>query len=107
MSKEYIYNSLMQLLEHNAHEKALICQADPFTHVCTEDYVTLPITVVDDGTSTNETRLGAVKDIQFAVDKLGIDEDVLVLAGDNVLDFSLVPFVRFVQVFSSFLLNST
>ena len=58
---------------------------------------TLPITVVDDGTSTNETRLGAVKDIQYAVDKLGIDEDVLVLAGDNVLDFSLVPFVRFGQ----------
>ena len=53
------------------------------------DAHTLPITVVDDGTSTNETRLGAVKDIQYAVDKLGIDEDVLVLAGDNVLDFSL------------------
>ena len=58
---------------------------------------TLPITVVDDGTSSNETRMGAVKDIQFAVEKLGIEEDVLVLAGDNVLDFSLVPFVRFGQ----------
>ena len=57
----------------------------------------LPITIVDDGTSTNETRLGAVKDIQYAVDKLGIAENVLVLAGDNVLDFSLVPFVRFGQ----------
>ena len=58
---------------------------------------TLPITVVDDGTSSNETRLGAVKDIQFAVEKLGIEENVLVLAGDNVLDFSLIPFVRFGQ----------
>lgn len=57
----------------------------------------LPITVVDDGTSTNETRLGAVKDIQYAVDKLGIAENLLVLAGDNVLDFSLLPFVRFGQ----------
>jgi len=45
MSREYIYNSLTHLLEQNAHEKALICQADPLTHVCTEDYVTLPITV--------------------------------------------------------------
>ncbi|MBR6896762.1 MAG: nucleotidyltransferase family protein [Lachnospiraceae bacterium] len=53
------------------------------------------ITVVDDGTSTNETRLGAVRDIQFALEELGIDEDVLVIAGDNVLDFSLVPFVEF------------
>lgn len=55
----------------------------------------LPITVVDDGTGTNETRLGAVKDIQFAVERQGIGEDVLVIAGDNVLDFSLVPFIRF------------
>ena len=61
------------------------------------DRHTLPIVIVDDGTSTNETRLGAVKDIQYAVEKLGIDEDVLVLAGDNVLDFSLVPFVRYGQ----------
>ena len=42
-------------------------------------------------------RCPYAKDIQYAVDKLGIDEDVLVLAGDNVLDFSLVPFVRFGQ----------
>lgn len=54
-----------------------------------------PITIVDDGTSTNETRLGAVRDIQFAVEKLGVTDDTLVLAGDNVLDFSLVSFVRF------------
>ena len=54
-----------------------------------------PITVVDDGTSTNETRLGAVKDIQFAIDARDIRDDVLAIAGDNVLDFSLVPFIRF------------
>ena len=47
------------------------------------------ITVLDDGTSSNETRLGAVRDIQFAIESLGIDDDVLVIAGDNVLDFSL------------------
>ncbi len=53
------------------------------------------ITVVDDGTTSNETRLGAVKDIQFAMDSLGIDDDVLVIAGDNVLDFSLTKFVSY------------
>lgn len=52
-------------------------------------------TVVDDGTSTNETRLGAVRDIQFAVDSLGLDDDMLVIAGDNILDFSLVEFIRY------------
>ena len=45
MSREYIYNSLTHLLENNAHERAQICQADSMTHVCTEDYLTLPITV--------------------------------------------------------------
>lgn len=53
------------------------------------------ITVVDDGTSTNETRLGAVKDIQYAIDALGLDDDLLVIAGDNVLDFSLCSFIEY------------
>ena len=53
------------------------------------------VTVVDDGTSTNETRLGAVCDIRFAVDSLGLTGDMLVIAGDNVLDFSLQHFVRY------------
>ena len=50
-----------------------------------------------DGTETNETRLGAVKDIQFAVEKLGIREDCAVMAGDNVLDFSIQDFFCFAQ----------
>ena len=53
------------------------------------------ISVVDDGTSTNETRLGAVKDIQFAIDQLKLDDDMLVIAGDNVLDFSLTKFIEY------------
>lgn len=56
---------------------------------------TQKVTVVDDGTSTNETRLGAVKDIQYTIDKLQLDDDMLVIAGDNLLDFSLQQFVRY------------
>ena len=55
------------------------------------------ITVVDDGTDTNETRLGAVKDIQFAIDRLGLDDDMLVIAGDNVLNFSLTKFIQYAK----------
>ena len=51
------------------------------------------IVVIDDGTETNETRLGAVKDIQLAAE--GLKDDVLVMAGDNVLTFSLVPFISY------------
>lgn len=57
----------------------------------------LPIAVVDDGTETNETRLGAVRDIQFAIDQLKLDDDLLILAGDNVLDFSLTRFIRYAR----------
>lgn len=55
----------------------------------------LPVTVVDDGTSTNETRLGAVCDIQYAVEQLRLDDDLLIVAGDNVLDFSLVTLIQY------------
>ena len=57
----------------------------------------LPITVLDDGTETNETRLGAVRDIQFAIDALGLNDDLLVIAGDNLLNFSLQGFIRYAQ----------
>jgi len=56
-----------------------------------------PITVVDDGTETNETRLGAVCDLLFAMDKLSIDDDLLVVAADNLLFFSFSEFVKFAQ----------
>lgn len=59
---------------------------------------TQKITVVDDGTVSNETRLGAVRDIQFAIDKLDLNDDMLVIAGDNVLDFSLTKFVKYAKV---------
>ena len=58
---------------------------------------TQKVTVVDDGTSTNETRLGAVKDIQYAIDKLELDDDMLVIAGDNLLDFSLTEFIKYAK----------
>ena len=55
------------------------------------------ITIVDDGTLSNETRLGAVKDIQFAIKMLSLDDEMLVIAGDNVLDFSLTAFVYYAK----------
>ena len=58
---------------------------------------TQKITVVDDGTSSNETRLGAVKDIQFAIEQLHLDDDMLIIAGDNVLDFSLTKFISYAK----------
>ena len=58
---------------------------------------TKPVTIVDDGTETNDTRLGAVCDLLFAIDKLKIDDDMLVVAADNILFFSFQEFVDFAK----------
>lgn len=63
------------------------------------------LSILDDGTTTNENRLGAVKDIQFAIDQLSNrkssnskwPDDLLVMAGDNLLDFSLAGFIRYAR----------
>lgn len=54
-----------------------------------------PVTILDDGSTENENRLGAVKDIAFAIGQAHIDGSIFVLAGDNVLDFSLSQFLSF------------
>lgn len=60
-----------------------------------KQHYTKPITIVDDGTSTNETRLGAVCDLLYAMEQLHIDDDMLVVAADNILFFSFQEFVDF------------
>ncbi len=56
----------------------------------------LPVRVHDDGTSSNTDRLGAIGDLRFVVDRAGLDgEDLLVVAGDNLFDFSLEDYVGF------------
>jgi glucose-1-phosphate thymidylyltransferase len=44
--------------------------------------------VHDDGTTSNEDRLGAIGDIDF----VGLDDDLLVIASDNLFDFSLADY---------------
>lgn len=53
-----------------------------------------PVTILDDGTKSEADRLGAVGDMAFAVRERNIQEPLLVIAGDNVFDFSLEPFAE-------------
>ncbi|MBO5162622.1 MAG: NTP transferase domain-containing protein, partial [Lachnospiraceae bacterium] len=59
-----------------------------FTKWKEEQNLKNPITILDDGSLDNDHRLGAVRDIQFAIETLKLEDDLLVIAGDNVLDFS-------------------
>jgi len=47
------------------------------------------IKVINDGTKTNEGRLGAIGDIHFVVNNEKIDDSILVVGGDNLFEFSL------------------
>ncbi|MDP2921191.1 MAG: nucleotidyltransferase family protein [Candidatus Omnitrophota bacterium] len=53
------------------------------------------ITVLDDGSSSNETRLGATGDIEFVIEKENVKDDLLVLAGDNLFRADLSKFIDF------------
>ncbi len=55
------------------------------------------VVVHDDGTTSNADRLGAIGDIAFVLGRTGIDDDLLVIAGDNLFDFGLPGFVDFWQ----------
>ena len=48
----------------------------------------------DDGTVDNATRLGAIGDLGFVLERVGLADGALVSAGDNILRFSLEPFWR-------------
>jgi glucose-1-phosphate thymidylyltransferase len=53
------------------------------------------VEVHDDGTRTEDDRLGAIGDIQFVVDRAELGkQELLVVAGDNLFDYSLSDFVR-------------
>jgi glucose-1-phosphate thymidylyltransferase len=46
------------------------------------------VTIHNDGTTSNDDRLGAIGDIQF----VGLDDDLLAVAGDNLFDYSLADY---------------
>lgn len=53
-----------------------------------------PIKVFNDHTMTNDDRLGAVGDIRYTIDKANLNDDMLIVAGDNLFEFSLKNMVN-------------
>ena len=52
------------------------------------------VTVHDDGTTSNDDRLGAIGDLRFVLERTGLaDDHLFVIAGDNLLDASLAEYV--------------
>jgi glucose-1-phosphate thymidylyltransferase len=60
-----------------------------------DDYnSTKNIIIHNDGTVSNDDRLGAVGDIHFVLNKAGITDNALVVGGDNLFEFSLKDFIN-------------
>jgi glucose-1-phosphate thymidylyltransferase len=56
-----------------------------------------PIQVVNDGTNTPEDRLGSIGDIDFVLNHKRIDDDLIVLGGDNLFDYDLGAYIQYAQ----------
>lgn len=53
------------------------------------------VTLLNDGSTTNDNRLGAIADLKLAVDQAPPRGPVLVMAGDNIYTFPLERFIAF------------
>lgn len=69
--------------------------ADDFEKWASEHKCKKPIYVLDDGTTTEETRRGAIGDILYTIDQKKIDDDVMIIAGDNFFTYSLEDYYNF------------
>lgn len=58
------------------------------------DWAPDAVTVHDDGTTSEDDRLGAIGDVRFVRDRTGRDDHLLVIAGDNLFDYSLREYVE-------------
>ncbi len=52
------------------------------------------INILNDGTIENQTKLGAIGDLNFVVEQEHLDDDLLVVAGDNIFEFELTDLIK-------------
>ena len=55
----------------------------------------IPIKIINDGTTAEENRKGAIGDIQFVIEREKTDDDLIIIAGDNFFTFSLKNYYDF------------
>ena len=77
---------------HIVSNHRFITQFEDWAEGAKDRYPGLKFFVWDDGTTSNDDRLGAVGDIRFVIEKAGLDDDLLVAASDNFFTFRLIDF---------------
>jgi len=91
------------IIDHIIDKIETLSEVDEIVVVCNERFAadfetwraaqkrSKPIRLLNDGTTCNEDRRGAVGDIAFALEHMNGDPDVLVVGGDNIFAFDLEP----------------
>jgi glucose-1-phosphate thymidylyltransferase len=70
--------------------------ADDFRSWAEERTGRLRVDVLDDGTTSNDDRLGAIGDIRFTIEQAGLgNDDLFAVAGDNLIGYDLRDYVHF------------
>ncbi len=99
--KPLINYTLDKIKDLNGLNEVLVVTNNKFySHFCDwKDQVSFPcpITIVNDGTETPEDRLGSIGDIDFVLQKEKVDDDLLVVGGDNLFDYNVNEYIMFSQ----------
>ena len=69
--------------------------ADNFNIWAKEHTCSKPIKVIDDGTTSDQNRRGAIGDILFAIEQESISDDLMIIAGDNYFTYDLGDYYRY------------
>ncbi len=93
VGKKPVLNYIIEIMEELEIEKTYIITNSRYyphfsewkKHLKTS----LNIELIDDNTSTEETKLGAIADLSLVIEKKKINDDLLIIAGDNLFKFSL------------------
>ena len=57
----------------------------------------LNFTVVNDGSTDDSNKLGAIGDIHYVIQKESVDDDIIIVAGDNLFSDKLGDFGKFIR----------
>lgn len=88
---DYLLDRIREVAEIDATH---VVTNHKFADAFAEWAATRNVVVHDDGTTSEDDRLGAIGDIAFVVERAGLaDDDLLVVAGDNLFDYSLADCV--------------
>ncbi|MBI2651722.1 nucleotidyltransferase family protein [Candidatus Woesearchaeota archaeon] len=99
VAEKPIIEHIMARLEELSIIKAYVITNDKFYSMFLEWLhnfdAKAPVEIINDGTKSNDDRLGAIGDMNLVIKSMNINDDILVIASDNIFDFSLKEIANF------------